>query len=156
MLPYAALGFLCSYYGIFERLRQNKTIALIMSGTFLLILLRMALLPTAAGFGYSVGNCIPLVFFLVVFSYFLPLEHLPTALKSMLSFCTRYTLGIYCMHMLAGRLLDALLHACNINLNRFLFCITVYEVCFVFSFCIAGLGRISKKKPVRIFTHLVE
>ena len=103
MVPYASLGFLCSYFNIFRFMKKYRYIFIILLGVVSIFLLRRIIIPSAPGFGYSQNNNILLVVFLVGFAYLLPFEKLPDTAKMFLKKITSYTLGIYCMHRLVAK-----------------------------------------------------
>lgn len=149
IIPYAATGFLCAHYGVFEKLKKNRMLSLILSGVFCLFFIRFKILPDAPGFGYSYNNCIPLVFFMVCFAYLFPVEKNQRKSLAVIAFITKFTLGIYCMHLLVGRVFDAVLAVYNTIFNRFLFCILVYVFCFLISFIVS-------KFPLKYIRMLVD
>ena len=68
---------------------------------------------------------------------------------AVIAFITKFTLGIYCMHLLVGRVFDAVLAVYNTIFNRFLFCILVYVFCFLISFIVS-------KFPLKYIRMLVD
>lgn len=129
MLPYSVLGLFVSFTNVYERLKNRaRLFFFILFGFISVFLLKYSVITPAPGFGYSVNNCVLLVFFFAGFAYLFPFEMLPNAILNVIRFCANHTLGIYCAHLLIAsvirkvRLFD--------GMNGFLFSLLVYFVAF--------------------------
>lgn len=150
MIPYASLGFFVAHFDLFNRLKKNRTLFLIIFGIMSIILFKLRLIvPSYPGFGYSFNNHLLHVFFIVGFAYLLPFEMISEKLKQIIHFITKYTLGVYCIHRLIAFLLKYLLAFLGLQVTDFTFCILIYIIAFYTSFVMC---RISSK----FFKPLVE
>lgn len=55
----------------------------------------------------------------VVFFYCLPFDTISDALKNVMGIATRYTMGIYCMHILVGKILVTVVEKLGFAINSF-------------------------------------
>lgn len=147
MIPYATLGFLCSYFMIFEKLRQKRLLSCILFFLFSCFSFYYHTVKPAIGFGYEFDDRIIRAFFVVGFVYFIPFEKLPEKILKFIKFITKYTLGIYCMHWGIGKIIDYLFTKNDLYVNSFVVCIIIYVICFCFSYLI------SKIRPVRLLVE---
>lgn len=145
MIPYAVIGFLLGYYGIPEKLKNYKRVITFACCVIGGIILKFGL-PSAKGFGYS--GLMPLMIAIILFTItiYIPLEKLPVKFQIMILKISRYTLGIYCMHNLVGRILSGIF---GTNGKSFLTCCAIYIICYAFSYIIC-------KFPLKWCRQLVE
>ena len=148
MIPYAAIGFLCSYHRVYDRLRENRLYYLILFGLSSLFLFKYSVVNSALGFVYSQNNSILLSFFVVGFAYLLPFQKLGHKVKKIIKVITRYTLGIYCMHLLLAIFLNLVFQKVGLNIDGFVLGLITYIVAFFISFMMT-------KTPVKYFNYLV-
>jgi len=134
MIPYATLGVTCAYYKIFDKLKQNRLNACILFSLFCCFFIKYWIIKPANGYGYEFDNRIVLVFFVTGLAYFLPFEYLPEVFLRILRTLTKYTLGIYCMHMAIGKLLNFILNKTNVTIDSFLVCIIIYVLGYFISY----------------------
>ena len=149
MIPYASLGLISAYFGIYQ-IPQRVCRRLPKLSRFLLILIMSicvtflmthSVIKAAPGFMYSVNNNIPIVLLVVGVAYLLPVKALHENFLHSIKFATRYTLGIYCMHILVGKVLGLLFLRCGVDVNKFMFCIMIYGVCFGISFLLSHISK---------------
>ncbi len=142
MIPYAVFGFSVAHFNLFHRLKIDRFFLLVLFGLLTVVSFFFKLIPSAPGFGYSDNNHLLFVFFIVGFAYHLPLDKLSEKTKHIIFFITKYTLGIYCMHSLIGKILNNSLTFIGIKMPSFVLCIVIY----IIAFCISlTLCKISSK-----------
>ena len=88
------------------------------------------LLPAVPGFQYSGVFNLGFAVAVVLFVYSLPAVNLSAAFKRIVLFVSRYTLGVYCMHNLIGKLLTSVFNKFGIIFDGFLLCIVIYILCY--------------------------
>lgn len=149
MIPLAVLGFFIADYGICEKLKERWKEIVLLSAVLIFMIRRYAVFSDVPGYGYSgLNKIVPAVILVTVFNV-LPLDKIPEKLQNGIGMLTRYTMGIYCMHMLCGRLLNIVLGHYGIVTNTFLECIVIYSLCYIGSFLIS-------KIPIKVARQLVE
>lgn len=142
MLPCAVLGYFAGRYQVFQHLRRYW-LSLLLLSVPLYELLQLAIVTLHGPFGYS-GLVLPLraALFTAVF-YVIPFERLPDCILSFIEHTTRYTFGIYCMHLLVGRLM--LMAVAQSGYDFYLLPgheLLIYICCYGVSFVLAHLpGR---------------
>lgn len=130
MIPCASLGVILYKYNLLERLKRHSVYAFVLSvgGMAFSIVLN----SKPEGFGYSGISALLFGICLVVGFYVLPFEKLPALLKCLLSWLSRYTMGIYASHSLIGNNINRIINFIfPVQLNDFIYCIIVF-VCGVF------------------------
>ena len=135
MLPYASLGICLKYFGILDKVKQQKKVWLIFT---ILLYIISRFLPSAPGFGYSGISLIAFALAIVVVTYCSSSSNVPYIVSVIVERLSRYTLGIYCMH----RLIEYLFFKTNILAGAmskiriegtFVKCIIIYFLCYVIS-----------------------
>ena len=142
MVPYATMGLSCAYFNVFEKLKQKRIYSCILFGFLCCFFFKYWMIKPASGFGYEFNQFMILVFFVIGFVYLIPFEKLPEKLKTVLRFLTKYTLGIYCMHLGLGKILNIYFEKMSQKINNFILCIIIYILGFIISFL---LDRIPSK-----------
>ena len=129
MVPIAVTGFLIAESGILNKLKEHRVISLV--SAFGLGVAARVLRPwlSCDGYGYH-GICkiIAAVAIFVIF-YLLPTEYLNPRIKKFIGIITKYTMGIYAMHMLVGRIISKWL-----TVDDLIICILIYVVCYIIAF----------------------
>lgn len=133
MVPYAVLGFTFAYCDILEKLKRHRIAALTSLTILMLLLLRFNIIPSAKGFGYSNNNNLLLATAITAFAYLLNFEKINDRQKVVIKIITGHTLGIYCMHLLAGKLFTIILSKFGLEINDFIFCLVIYAACWTAS-----------------------
>ena len=152
MIPFAALGYIVSYFNVFNRFRlnENRTMYIVVFGILFLLIFIFRLIPLTPGYGFFLNeNNLLGVFVATIFAYLLPLEKLPEKMRSIIMFVTKYTYGIYCMHRLVALVLGIVMTVLKIELSGFIYCIVIYSI----AFCVSHLMSISS---CRYLKQLVE
>lgn len=143
MIPYAASGFLYSYFDIISKL--NTKIKKYVYFVVIYVLTFAAFyINIIVGFnpkGYTYNYLVQFFLTIAVFStaFCLPLEKLPSKLLNHIQNATRYTLGIYCLHILIMRFIFIAIEKNNVKLNCFLIfglSLFVYALGYLISFLI--------------------
>lgn len=105
--------------------------------------------PRAEGFGYSGIQGICIAVLLVLAAALFPLDNLPARIKNIILAVSRYTLGIYCMHRLAGTFIRFVFAKAGIMSDTFLMCVLIYIVCY-------AVSAVLYQVPVRLCKQLVD
>lgn len=140
MIPYAVLGFDFAYFGIFEKLKENRIYCMVLFLIVSIFALKFAIINDAPGDGfYSNNNSILIAIFISGFCYFLPIEKLSAKYLRFIEFISKYTLGIYCMHRLVSKFVNLFLGRIRLEESSFLSCVLIYAMCFVVSLIISKI-----------------
>lgn len=92
-------------------------------------------------FGYA-GIHMPLgATGMVIFCYCLPLEKLGGMGKSIIDTLSRYTLGIYCSHLLVAKIYDFLLRRANMTVNDLAFTAAVFAASYLGCYLLERTGK---------------
>lgn len=78
---------------------------------------------------------------MVTFCYCLPLEKLGSMVKSFIDTLSRYTLGIYCSHLLVAKIFDFLLRRANMTANDLAFTVAVFAASYLGCYLLARTGK---------------
>lgn len=149
MFPMAVAGYMLANYGLLNKAKKNWVTTIVVC-VVAMKLLRwknvVALLdfdtldPGKQGFDYAGINRIVVALVLIFLFFVPPLEKLPRPIRIGISWLTRYTLGIYCTHMMVARLLDYFLtHSSRVPLETDTLgeCIVTYLLCYLLCFLIS-------------------
>lgn len=133
MIPYSIVGYYIAQNDILDKLKKYWYVSVPVS----LVFLNIALKVDDIAYGYSYEGLVLLVralSFIVVF-YSLPIEKLPSRACSIIKYLSNYTLGIYCMHRLFGKLYVMFVYHTDFGLELYTFssCVALYILCFVMS-----------------------
>ncbi len=147
MLPYALFGILFSRYRVFDKIKRIPLLTVVAVAAVLICMYCFAApyVPDRHGIVYVgvplwIGSCGLILLFVGIGR----LIKSPSALKIVRNI-TNYTLGIYCMHMLAGRMLRELFWRNGVAITEFELTFLIYPVCYLICFGISKLpGRLPK------------
>lgn len=146
MLPYAVVGILLAKYNVLERAKNSKyRLAIFALCTILYAVLYFyphllnPLLPSQDVFFYAgFALMIRAILLLFVF-YLLPIDMILCRQNAFCRFAqvcvrygTRYTLGIYCVHMLVGYYVDKFLVHFNLTSQSYVHLFIIYAICYAF------------------------
>lgn len=151
MLPTVLVGVILAQNDLLKKVKQNQLIA-IAAGLVLIgigygvMLAEMRIAYHQFGYGFM-GLLISASGFVVLF-YCLPFDKISDTLKNVMEIVTRYTMGIYCMHILVGRILVTVVETLGLAINSFLLCGAIY----VTSYIIASVMDATK---IKIFSDIV-
>lgn len=104
VLPCACAGILIARHGCFKRI-QGVSAALVFAAALLFAAKYDVFTQQKAGFGYEGMKFLYNAAGLFTMFYLLPLNRLPLMVKKGILFLSRYSMGVYCLHMLVGRAL---------------------------------------------------
>ena len=152
VIPYATLGYDIAHLQIYDWLKENKhraTFALWTSLAMTILLLVFGQTSNIAGFGYNGIFRMIVSFSLLTFFYLLPMEHISEDTVKRLKTITAHTFGIYCLHYLVGNVLNIIANRIQVDINKIIFCISLYIICYVIA---AVISRI----PSRFVRRLVD
>ncbi len=106
MIPYASLGIVLCNYKVLSKLKEKWKYTIIITTMILFLLLKYPAFVeierqySYSGIGYIAFSVLSILLFCCV-----PLDWLPTLMKTIIRFISRYTMAIYYMHRLIGTLL---------------------------------------------------
>lgn len=101
------------------------------------------------GYGYGGFKGFFVAISLMTLFYFLPFNQLPKKVLSIINGLTRFTMGVYGMHMLIGRLLNIIFTKFDIAIGSLKGCVFIYILCYFVSFVLSRM-------PSRTIQQLVE
>lgn len=150
MFPIVLVGVILARNNLLKKAEQNKLLAiaigLVLIGTgYGVMLFEMNIGYLQLGYGFM-ELLIGAVGFVVSF-YCLPFNTISEVLKNVMGIATRYTMGIYCMHILVGRILVTVFKKLGFAINSFLLCGVIY----VTSYIIASIMNATK---IKLFSEL--
>ena len=110
MLPYAALGlFLGAYKSVFAALETGKRWALVAFGAAIAVfLVHFEVFVSPPGFYYKGFKMLFIALGLVMAFGFLPTGKLPERVRTAIVWASRYSMGVYFVHVYLGKLLEEL------------------------------------------------
>lgn len=150
MVPCAVAGFNFAYCGLTDKLKKHRVIVILGSIVISsLLIANDSKLSYVKGFGYSGIPMICAASLLVITAVLLPLDNLPEKIKKAALTISKYTLGIYCMHRMVGRLIGFVFEKMGVKAYTFLMCVVIYILCYFISFIIANI-------PGKLCRQLVE
>lgn len=133
MLPYACIGILLVQTRVLNFLRSHPISVLVLTILFILIIV---LIPEwgADTFGSNGLRLIIMSISFVAIFYVLPFEKIPSGCYKLISFFSKYTLGIYCIHnMIGGFYNQVLVSRFGFPYYSLLECLIVFTVSLVIS-----------------------
>ena len=140
MFPYACLGIFIGKSGIMEWLKKH-TVKTIIGCIFLFVLVgKYMLFVTPAGYGYAGLNSLVITVFIVTTFYVLPFERLPQILSKGICFFSQYSLGVFAIHFMIGKLVN--IYVCprlGWMDNTFRGCILIYIISFLICFLLSKI-----------------
>lgn len=128
MIPYAASGLLISNYFVDF---QNKSMSV--KSVIMLVLISISAFVVMTGlfslhgsYSFDYGGIDLLLMSISILSLFIafPFNKLPNFVKAIILILSKYCMGVYCVHILVGRLL--VLHGCQVD--SMLFPISIYLI----------------------------
>lgn len=138
VLPYAICGIYFGYYRILDKLNNGKYLMIATLGIICFIIYVSNLVDIVpAGFNYEGVFRIVFVVCFVGFFYLLPLERLPNSIQKVILHISRYTMGIYIMHMWVGNIIIKYL---NIP-NKIVMGVVIYITTLIGSIIISKIPR---------------
>lgn len=150
MIPYAVTGYFVSKSRIMTKIKQYRFEAILGAVGIILLTKSFDVFQEPPGFFYQGVSHIFISFAIFLLFYALPLDGLPQWFNTVVSYLTKYTLGIYCMHRMVAAVLNKLVYnrAGITNANSFAECIFLYIVCYMIAFTI-------DKIPYKVFSKAV-
>ena len=137
VLPYAILGVLLGQIQLQKEIKASVRWGCIFAGFFILLICYRCSIPNGIGFGSE--GIEKIVGSVVIFgiAQLVPIYHF-----QLLEHISQYTLGIYCLHLGVGWIVQALLQAYAIQLRDRYVCILIYGISFG---CVVLLSRLPIK-----------
>ncbi len=136
MIPHATVGLLIGYVLHNYRFKHKGSVFCISLLVSITWVYTYDLIKRPNGFGYS-GLSLMIVssalFFVALCFPWIPQEN--GIVLKIVRIITKHTLGIYCTHYLIGNILDIGLNKYSVSLDRFILCIAIYLIGYIF--CLA-------------------
>ena len=133
MIPIAVVGFMISSTGLLEKIRNQRLIVSMISISLIWLDERYNMFLPVKGYGYSGIRMIVLAWAFISLFYVFPFEKVNEKIKIVISFLTKYTMGIYCMHRLISLFFTEIIDYLGLGIvvGSFSFCIIIYILCYV-------------------------
>ncbi len=146
MVPSATVGILLGYWFRTHQIKGRNVIWTASVAIAISWILISGTISRPEGFGYSGISLILVSSALFLVAELFPLEQ--GKCNRVIRALTMHTLGVYCMHYLIGNVLDIALERFGYNINRFLLCIMIYIIAYVFGCIIFSLPWQQSKQLV--------
>lgn len=139
MLPYAFAGMILPFADKMDNWKRVLLVVLLLSGSAGLYILH----DSPQGFGYQGIRLLLLSVSMMIAIKLFDFNRLPSGVKKVIQTVSKYTLGIYCAHLLMGKGLRHFLSLLSWEsfYGSFLYCVLVYCFCYCLFFCIDKLVR---------------
>lgn len=142
-VPVAVIGILLYEYGFYSKIsdRLNSAVSKFIASVGMLLLLVVIfysnLIPEASGFGYQGIKKILMSLLFFSLPQIAMLEGVSEGIKSAILALSKYTMGIYCCHVLVGNIIEKVFGRLGITLLPLMNCFTIfigsYILCFLIS-----------------------
>lgn len=139
-IPYALLGLLISSY-----FKVNNWILLLVYAVCLILCLFLGFKYTHYSYGHAGVGLMLLSFTIMLIFMNIPFNRLSPFVKSPILFVAKYSMGIYCIHLLVGRIVIA----CGVDIKPFYLTILIYFISLIACYLISLI-------PLRLFKSAVE
>ena len=135
-IPFAASAFLLSFLRLEEKLKKHRKKVLMLIFIYLYFIIKYNIFLKAYGFNFQgIDKNIVSIFLFIEF-YLIPFENLkPNFLYNFINACTRYTQGIYYLHLFISKKIELILRI----KSSFLYCFIIYLLGYFISFIGAKL-----------------
>lgn len=101
------------------------------------------------GYGYGGFRSFFMAISIMTLFYFMPFDKLPKKVLGIIKRLTRFTMGVYGMHLLVGRLLNIIFTKFDIATGSLKGCVLIYMLCYFISFVLS-------KSQSRVIQQLIE
>lgn len=134
MSVYAMLGILICNNKILDAVAKYKKILLLVGGCLIGTIIYISNTDEMIySFGYE-GVCAIIVSICVfLLFYFIPMRRIPGRVVKIIIELSRYTLGVYCIHIMIGTTLLNIFERANLKLNSVFLCCIIYMIGQLFS-----------------------
>lgn len=148
MLFYACLGLLAARHKCLEHLHGIGAV-IVCVAALRFVTKYDVFAASVTGFMYQGLKLTACAVLLFVSFYLLPMAWLPSAIRKTISFLARYSMGVYCIHMLIGRAMTSSAERLLVDGigggGRFALCAAIYAVSIAVCFLISLLpGKVFK------------
>lgn len=149
MLPYAAIGFYGVHLGIYNKIQKHKIkvlcAVLVIGVTVRWQICDKDLCVKQEGFGYEGIDLILRATLLVILFAIWTGKNMPQLLKKGVYWLSKYTFGIFCLHILVGSFYNSIMTKMGYSGNEFVGCVVIWALCYVVSFCITKVPLINAR-----------
>ena len=140
MIPYACMGILIQRYDLLNRVKKRRYETMLICVLMLGFLLRYEIFECPSGYGYQGMNSVCVAFFMVVLFYIAPFDKMPEFIIKIIAGISKYSLGIFCMHVMIGTILNLMVFPkFGWRTNTFKECILIYMICWASSYLVAKI-----------------
>ena len=148
-LPFAVVGVLLLHHAIPAKTRKHRYYAVFITALLIMILSYIKIIPDPEyGFDYCGIQLIIFTISVFILFYAIPFEKLTDPLKLALKVLSKYSFGVFCIHLGIGMIWERIIcYYLNINTGSFIECVMIYSVSL-------ALAVLIYKIPVR-FTKLL-
>lgn len=150
MFPYAILGTIFNYFKIYNFLESRKKMSIITTGILIVFVWNNSFISNPAeSFIYAGIRYIVITVLIVTFFWLFPFDKfLNRKLTNLIHNLSKYSLGIYCIHLLVGYIVNELNAKYNIVGGTLRKCILIYIVSMILSYIITLIPNETVKKMV--------
>ena len=137
MLPLAIVGYFISSFGVLEKEKKHRIITILVTVITLIVIETVDVIIPIDGFGYQgLEKNLVAICFVTIF-YLIPFMDIPDKIKCILILLSRYTMGIYCMHFMVGRIMKIIYGKMGLRSETFTFCVFIWIACYLFSYLLS-------------------
>ena len=137
MLPLAITGYFVAFFEVLEKGIKHRMMTVLVAILTLIVIKTTDILVPIDGFNYQgiETNLISICF--VTIFYLIPFTHIPDTIKRFLIILSQYTMGIYCMHFMVGRIMKIVCAKIGMPSETFTFCVLVWIICYLISYLLS-------------------
>lgn len=136
MLPIAVCGFIGGHYKVLERIKNNEPKKWLIPYFVLIVWLitRYSVFYVPQNFGDAGIDKIVVPACLMIIFYLAPLEKCPRVIKDLINWISKYTPGVYCLHLWVRNILHLFVQPYyGWTIGTFAECVVIFIVCMIIS-----------------------
>ena len=135
MIPYASLGILTSNLGLIKILEKNKIFFIILLIYLIFFFYNFSIFVEPNGLRYQGVEKISFSYCLFLLMNLIPFNSLNQKIKDIIRFLSKYSFGVYCLHMFIGKYLNFIIikFKMKIRIRTLKLCILIKIICVFIS-----------------------
>lgn len=141
MLPYVFIGLILSKLIIIEKIKCNRNINIISIIIGIVMFLFGAknglVLSPCEQFGYAGIMYIVVASIIFVVMAILPMDNIWEYIGKVVKFLSKYSFGVYCVHVIVGKVLEKFMVNYGLQMNQFAECIVIFGICYIVVYLIS-------------------